>query len=131
MCRSTTPQQQSNSSLCTDHRLDVGGGICAWKTTPRLKPNCRKSFQACSSIETPQHHQEMCYQDEGVVINKPKPGKDTHRFKNLAACWYVPRVIYFDLKSLLLPLYDPTPPNPTLKNLAPKQKRFIIHAVTL
>ena len=51
----------------------------------------------------------MCYQDEGVVITMPKPGKDTHRFKNLTAQWYVPRVIYFDLESLLLPVYGPQP----------------------
>ena len=38
-----------------------------------------------------------------------KPGKDTHRFKNLNACWYVPKVIYFDLESLLLPVYGPQP----------------------
>ena len=46
---------------------------------------------------------------EGVVITMPKPGKDNHRFKNLTARWYVPRVIYFDLESLLLPLYGPQP----------------------
>ena len=51
----------------------------------------------------------MCYHDEGVVITMPKPGKDTHRFKNLTARWYVPRVIYFDLESLLLPVYGPQP----------------------
>ena len=51
----------------------------------------------------------MCYQDEGVVITMPKPGKDTHRFKNLTARWYAQRVIYFDLESLLLPVYGPQP----------------------
>ena len=51
----------------------------------------------------------MCYQDEGMVINMPKPGKDTHRFKHLTARWYVPRVFYFDLESLLLPVYGPQP----------------------
>ena len=39
----------------------------------------------------------------------PKPGKDDHKFKNLTARWYVPRVIYFDLESLLLPVYGPQP----------------------
>ena len=70
---------------------------------------CRKCFHTCSSIDTLQRHQEMCYQDEGVVITMPKPGKDTHRFKNLTARWFVPRVIYFDLESLLLPVYGPQP----------------------
>ena len=70
---------------------------------------CRKCVHTCSSIDTLQRHQEMCYQDEGVVITMPKPGKDTHRFKNLTARWYVPRVIYFDLESLLLPVYGPQP----------------------
>ena len=37
----------------------------------------------------------------------PKPGKYDHTFKNLTARWYVPRVIYFDLESLLLPVYGP------------------------
>ena len=35
----------------------------------------------------------------------PKPGKDDHMFKNLTARWYVPKVIYFDLESVLLPVY--------------------------
>ena len=88
----------------------------------------RNCFHTCSSIDTFQHHEEMCCQDEGVVINMPKPGKGTHRFKSLTARWYVLRVIYFDLELLLLPVYGP---QPTLKNLAPKQNRFINHAVTL
>ena len=70
---------------------------------------CRKCFHPCSSIDTLQRHQEMCYQDEGVVITMPKPGQDTHRFKNLTARWSVPRVIYFDLELLLLPVYGPQP----------------------
>ena len=60
-------------------------------------------------IDTLQRHQEMCYQDKGVVITMPKPGKDTHRFKKLTSSWNVPRVIYFDLESLLLPVYGPQP----------------------
>ena len=51
---------------------------------------CRKCFHTCSLINTLQRHQEMCYQHEGVVINMTKPGKDTYRFKNLTARWYVP-----------------------------------------
>ena len=34
-------------------------------------------------------------------------GKDYQSFKNLTARWFVPRVIYFDLESLLLPKYRP------------------------
>ena len=70
---------------------------------------CRKCFHTCSSIDTLQHHQETCYQDEGVVINMPKPGKGTHRFKKLTTSWYVSRVINFDLELLLLPVYGPQP----------------------
>ena len=44
MSRSTTPQQRSNSSLCTDHRLDEGGGTCAWKAIPRPNPNLSQIF---------------------------------------------------------------------------------------
>ena len=40
---------------------------------------CHKCFHTSSSIDTLQHHQEICYQGEEVVINMPKPGKDTHR----------------------------------------------------
>ena len=39
----------------------------------------------------------------------PKLGKDTHHFKNLFARWYVPRIIYFGLEWLLLPVYGPQP----------------------
>ena len=42
-------------------------------------------------------HQELCYQIEDVVITIPKLGKNYHKFKNLTACWFLPRVIYFDL----------------------------------
>ena len=52
----------------------------------------------------------------------PKPEKDDHNFKNLAARWYVPRVIYFDLDSLLLPVYGR---NLIRKNLAHKQLKSI------
>ena len=39
----------------------------------------------------------------------PKPGKNDHRFKNLTARWYVPRIVYFDLQALLLAVYGPQP----------------------
>ena len=68
---------------------------------------CRKYFLRCASLETLKRHQELCYQDEDVVITMPKPVKDDHKFKNLTARWYVSRVIYFDLESLLLPVYGP------------------------
>ena len=38
-----------------------------------------------------------------------KPRTDDHNFKNLTACCYVPRVIYFDLESHILPVYEPQP----------------------
>ena len=69
-------------------------------------------------IRNSRRHQELCYQDEDVVIPMPKPGKDDHKFKNLTARWYVPRVVYFDLESLLLPVYGP---QPDPQNIAHKQ----------
>ena len=56
----------------------------------------------------------------------PKPGKDDHKFKNLTARWYVPRVIYFDLELLLLPVYR----NLIRENLARKQLKSINRAAT-
>ena len=73
----------------------------------KRKQFCRNCFHTCSSIDTLQRQHELCYQYE--LITMPKPGKDTHRFKNLTAHWYVPRVIYFDLELLLLPVYGPQP----------------------
>ena len=70
---------------------------------------CRKCFHTCASFETLRRDQELCYQDEDVVITMPKPGKDDHKFKNLTVRWYVPRVFYLDLESLLLPVYGPQP----------------------
>ena len=35
--------------------------------------------------------------------------EDDHKFNNLTSRWYVPRVIYFDLESLHLPVYGPQP----------------------
>ena len=68
---------------------------------------CGKCFQACPSFETRRRHEELCYKDQGVVIKLPEPEKDDHNFKKLIARWYVLRVIYFDLESLLLPVYGP------------------------
>ena len=70
---------------------------------------CRKCFHTCASIETLRRHQQLCYQDEDVVITMLKPEKDDHKFKNLTARRYIPRVIYFDLESLFLPVYGPQP----------------------
>ena len=39
----------------------------------------------------------------------PKPGKNDHKFKNFTTRWYVPRVIYFDLESVLLSVYGLQP----------------------
>ena len=70
---------------------------------------CRKYFHTFASLETLRRHEKLCYRDENVVITMLKPGKDDQMFKNLTARWYIPRVIYFDLESLLLPLYGPQP----------------------
>ena len=52
----------------------------------------------------------------------PKPGKYDHTFKNLTARWYVPRVIHFDLESLLLPVYGPQ-----IGSQKPSTQTFEIH----
>ena len=82
---------------------------CGTKCTDFNFKICRKFFHTCASFETLRRHHELCYQEKNVVITTPKPGKDDHKFKNLTARWYVPRVIYFDLESLLLPVYGPQP----------------------
>ena len=38
-----------------------------------------------------------------------KPGEAHHKFKNLTARWYLPRVIYFLLEWLLFLVYGPQP----------------------
>ena len=48
---------------------------------------CSKCFHTCASFETLRRHQELCCQDEDVVIKMPKPGKDDHKFNNLTAQW--------------------------------------------
>ena len=70
---------------------------------------CRRCFHTCASFETLRRHQELCHQDEDVIITRPKLEKDDHKFKNLTARWYVPIVIYIDLELLLLPVYKPQP----------------------
>ena len=62
---------------------------------------CLICFHTCAPFENLRRRLELCYQDEDVVIKMPNPGKDDHKFKRLPARWYVPKVIYFVLESLI------------------------------
>ena len=63
---------------------------------------CRKCFYVCTSSEIMKIHQEMCYNTERLTIKMPKPNKNQKVFKNLMARWFAPRVIYFDLQSIIV-----------------------------
>ena len=89
---------------------------------------CRKCFHTCASFETLRGYQELCYQDEDVVKTMPKPEQDDHKFKNSTARWYVPRVIYFDMESLLLPVYGPQP-DPSSTVYVRSDKKFTKHTL--
>ena len=54
-------------------------------------------------------HQAICYQRDEVQVTIPDADKDQHIFNNINARWFVPRVIYFDLESLTLPVSGAEP----------------------
>ena len=76
---------------------------------------CRKCFHICTSIEIMKNHQEMCYNTERLTIKLPKPTKNQKVFKNLMVRWFAPRVIYFDLESIIFPAAAPAR-NPATSN---------------
>ena len=54
-------------------------------------------------------HMETCCEKAPAFVRCPAPGKNLYQFKNLAATWFVPLVIYFDFESFLCPLAGCTP----------------------
>ena len=44
-----------------------------------------------------------------MQVIMPDADKDQHIFKNINARWFVPRIIYFDLESLILPVSGAEP----------------------
>ena len=65
---------------------------------------CRNCFHICMNQETYQRHRASCLNHEPAVIIMPKPEKNKLKFTNVAARWFAPVVIYFDLESLLQPV---------------------------
>ena len=81
--------------------------VCIVKGTVSLAGRilCRNCFHVCMSQETYQRHRASCLNHEPAVIKMPKPEKKKLEFKNFAARWFAPVVLYFDLESLIQPLY--------------------------
>ena len=52
---------------------------------------------------------ETCCENAPAVVRLPALGKNLYKFKNLAATWFVPLVIYFDFESFLYPVAGCTP----------------------
>ena len=67
----------------------------------------RKCFHVCTSSKIIKNHQEMCYNTDRLSIKMPKSNKNQKVFKNLTVRWCAPRVIYFELESIIVP--DPGP----------------------
>ena len=65
---------------------------------------CRKRFHICTSSEIMKNHHEMCYNTKRLTIKMSKPNNNQKVFKNLRARWCAPRVIYFDLESIIVPV---------------------------
>ena len=58
-----------------------------------------------------EYHKASCYAYEAAAIILPEKRK-FHRFKKIGAIWFVPLVIYLDIKSLLVPIdYCTTAPH--------------------
>ena len=70
---------------------------------------CLRCFYTCSSLEVLHRHRAICYQRGGVQITILDADNDQHIFKNIKARWFVPRVLYFDLVSLTLPVSGAEP----------------------
>ena len=62
-----------------------------------------------------QRHQDICCQQDGMEITMPSPKNDRHIsayfFQNICEPLFVPRVIYFHLESLIVPV-DGAEPDP-------------------
>ena len=82
------------------------------KRAPRNRnETCRNCFHTCTSNDILRRHQEICYRQDGIEITMPGPDNDRHVFKNFGARSFVPRIVYFDLESLIVPVAGPEPDN--------------------
>ena len=71
---------------------------------------CRNCFWLCEEgLAKLTAHMETCCENAPAVVRLPAPGKNLYKFKNLAATWFVPLVIYFDFESFLYPVARCTP----------------------
>ena len=71
---------------------------------------CRNCFWLCEEgLAKLTEDVETCCENAPVVVRLPAPGKNLFQFKNLAATWFVPLVIYFDFESFLCPVARCTP----------------------
>ena len=71
---------------------------------------CRNCFWLCEEgLAKLTAHMETCCENAPTVVRLPAPGKNLYKFKNLAATWFVPLVIYFDFESFLYPVAGCTP----------------------
>ena len=70
---------------------------------------CRNCSHTCTSNDILRRHQEICYRQDGIEITMPGPDNDRHKFKNFCARLFVPRIVYFDLESLIVPVAGPEP----------------------
>ncbi|XP_063726649.1 uncharacterized protein LOC134854357 [Symsagittifera roscoffensis] len=82
------------------------------KRAPRDRNEiCRNCFHTCTSNDILRRHQEICNRQDGIEITMPGPDNDRHVFKNFGARSFVPRIVYFDLESLIVPVAGPEPDN--------------------
>ena len=73
-------------------------------TTLQQRVLCRKCFHVCLNKSTYERHRGSCLQHKAAVIKMPSPEKNKLEFKNFAARWFVPIVIYYDLESIIKPV---------------------------
>ena len=82
------------------------------KRAPRDRNEiCRNCFHTCTSNDVLRRHQEICYRKDGIEITMPGLVNDRHVFKNFGVRSFVPRILYFDLESLIVPVTGPEPEN--------------------
>ena len=65
---------------------------------------CRNYFHICSSTEYFNTHQQKCLEQDSLQITMPSLTKNKVTFKNFAARWFSPFVVYLDLESLIVPV---------------------------
>ena len=82
------------------------------KRAPRDRNEiCRNCFHTFASNDILRRHQEICYRQDGIEITMPGPDNGRHVFENFGERSFVPRIVYFDLESLIVPVAGPEPDN--------------------